>query len=107
MSGPGEDHGPGATHEATADNCDFFHGEGYLTVGLERRIFAARWTFAGARLVHARRTTAQRLNDLVKSSVVFWTTFFSCRDSAINCVSFFSQAALSIGSSTVWLISEE
>src|SRR5271166_2716720 len=41
------------------------------------------------------------LNELAKSSVATFTTFFSTFDSAINLFSFFSHAAPSIGNSTV------
>src|SRR5271154_4216437 len=41
-------------------------------------------------------------NEPAKSSAAALTTFFSSFDSAINWFSFFSQAAPSIGSSTVW-----
>ena len=47
------------------------------------------------------------INDLLKSSLETATTFFSIVEPAINSLSFFSYAALSIGSSTVWPISDE
>ena len=42
-----------------------------------------------------------------KSSAVFATTFFSWRELAMSSLSLFSHAWLSIGSSMLWLMSEE
>lgn len=47
------------------------------------------------------------LNDFVKSSAVFATTFFSWRELAMSSLSFVSHALLSIGSSMLWPMSEE
>ena len=54
-----------------------------------------------------RKPFDQRLKEAVKSSFTTSTTFFSIFEPAINSLSFCSYAALSIGSSTVSLISDE